>query len=88
MELINGWELQSLIKKHLDTDVLIGIPNGPAPPDTESGSRAHRRSVAARRRLPTCRQPPPNPPPRDAQGREEPSLRAKAMTPSSFKGSG
>jgi restriction system protein len=34
MELINGWELQTLIKKHLDKDVLIGIPNRPPPPET------------------------------------------------------
>jgi restriction system protein len=34
MELINGWELQTLIKEHLDKDVLIGIPNRPPPLDT------------------------------------------------------
>jgi hypothetical protein len=34
MELIDGWELTSLIKKNLGKDVLIGIPNRP-PPSTK-----------------------------------------------------
>jgi restriction system protein len=37
MELINGWELTSLIKEHLGKDVLIGIPNRP-PPNSARGN--------------------------------------------------
>jgi restriction system protein len=36
MELINGWELTSLIKEYLGKDVLIGIPNRP-PPNSARG---------------------------------------------------